>query len=109
MFKKNIKFIKNSISNNQFYVNIANTFNNKLNTIIKQFKEKYERGEINFEEIPAEIDCLDCDFQGEAILDDSDHYAPLVKCPKCDSLSVEILNGKDIVVKNIVIEKSDDT
>lgn len=67
-----------------------------------------EDAEINFEEIPAEIDCLDCDFQGEAILDDSDHYAPLVKCPKCDSLSVEILNGKDIVVKNIVIEKSDD-
>ena len=37
----NSEFIKNSISNNQFYVNIANTFNNKLNTIIKQFKEKY--------------------------------------------------------------------
>ena len=28
--------------------------------------------------------------------------------PECDSLSVETLNGKDIVVKNIVIEKPDD-
>ena len=59
--------------------------------------------------VPAEIECNDCDFHGEAILDDSDHYAPLVKCPKCDSLSVETLNGKDIVVKNIVIEKPEDS
>ncbi|MDO5823840.1 hydrogenase maturation nickel metallochaperone HypA [Methanobrevibacter sp.] len=67
-----------------------------------------EDAEINFEEIPAEIKCLDCEFDGEAVLDDSDHYAPLVKCPNCDSLSVDIINGKDIVVKNIVIEKPDD-
>ena len=67
-----------------------------------------EDAEITFEEIPIEMDCHDCDFHGEAVLDDSDHYAPLVKCPECDSLSVEVLNGKDIVVKNIVIEKPDD-
>ena len=68
-----------------------------------------EDAEIKFEEIPAEIDCLDCDFHGDAILDDSDHYAPIVRCPECDSLSVDILNGKDIVVKNIVIENPDDS
>ena len=67
-----------------------------------------EDAKIIFEEIPAEIDCFDCKFHGEAILDDSDHYAPLVKCPKCDSLSVDVINGKDIIVKNIVIEKPDD-
>ena len=67
-----------------------------------------EDAKITFEEIPAEIICSDCNFKGEAILDDSDHYAPLVKCPECDSLGVEVLNGKDIVVKNIVIEKPDD-
>ncbi|WP_458403607.1 hydrogenase maturation nickel metallochaperone HypA [Methanobrevibacter sp.] len=71
------------------------------NTIIEDAK-------INFEDIPAEIECHDCSFKGEAVLDDSDHYAPLVKCPECDSLNVETLNGKDIVVKNIVIEKPDD-
>lgn len=68
-----------------------------------------EDSEIVFEEIPAEIQCLDCGFNGEAILDDSDHYAPLVKCPECDSLKVDTLNGKDIVVKNIIIEKPDDS
>ena len=68
-----------------------------------------EDAKIIFEEIPAEIDCFDCKFHGEAILDDSDHYAPLVKCPKCDSLGVDVINGKDIIVKNIVIEKPDDS
>ncbi|WP_459538561.1 hydrogenase maturation nickel metallochaperone HypA [Methanobrevibacter sp.] len=67
-----------------------------------------EDAKIIFEEIPVAMDCHDCNFHGEAILDDSDHYAPLVKCPECDSLNVEVLNGKDIVVKNIVIEKPDD-
>ena len=71
------------------------------NTIIEDAK-------INFEEIPAEIECGDCNFHGVAVLDDSDHYAPLVKCPECGSLKVETLNGKDIVVKNIVIEKPAD-
>lgn len=67
-----------------------------------------EDAEINFEEVLVEMKCFDCDFHGNAVLDDSDHYAPLVKCPKCDSLKIDILNGKDIIVKNIVIEKPDD-
>ena len=43
-----------------------------------------------------------------AIVDEKDHYAPMIQCPECESYAVEILNGKDIVVKNIVIEKPDD-
>ena len=67
-----------------------------------------EDADIKMEEIPVEIECFDCGFNGNAVVDDKDHYAPLVKCPKCDSLKIDILNGKDIVVKNIVIEKPDD-
>ena len=67
-----------------------------------------EDAEIIFDEIPVEVDCSNCGVHGDAILDDKDHYAPMVKCPECDSLAVEILNGRDIVVKNIVIEKPDD-
>ena len=67
-----------------------------------------EDAEIKVEEIPVEVECSDCSFHGDAILDDKDHYAPLVKCPECGSLKVEILNGRDIVVKNIVIERPDD-
>ncbi len=67
-----------------------------------------EDAEIKIEEIPAEIDCSECGFKGEAILDDKDHYAPVIQCPKCENRRVSILNGKDCVVKNIVIEKPDD-
>lgn len=66
-----------------------------------------EDAEIKIEEIPIEITCNDCKFHGNAIVDDKDHYAPMVKCPECESFKVEILNGKDIIVKNIVIEKPD--
>ena len=68
-----------------------------------------EDAKVSIEDVPAEIECEDCNFKGVAVLDESDHYAPLVKCPECDSLNVEVLNGKDIVVKNIIIEKPDDT
>ena len=67
-----------------------------------------EDAEIKIEEIPIEVDCPECGFHGEAPVDDKDHYAPLVECPKCKNRRVSILNGKDCVVKNIVIEKPDD-
>ncbi len=67
-----------------------------------------EDADIKIEEIPVEIDCLECGFKGVAELDDKDHYAPIVECPKCGNKRISILNGKDCVVKNIVIEKPDD-
>ncbi len=67
-----------------------------------------EDAEIIIEEIPIEIICNDCEFHGNAVVDDKDHYAPMVKCPECESFKIEILNGKDIIVKNIVIEKPEE-
>jgi hydrogenase nickel incorporation protein HypA/HybF len=60
------------------------------------------------EEIPIEIQCSKCGFEGKAHIDDSDHYTPLVECPKCENIPVSIINGKDCTVKNIVIEKDDE-
>lgn len=71
------------------------------NTIVEDAK-------FEIEEIPVEIDCPECGFHGEAELDDLDHYAPIVECPKCENNRLSILNGKDCVVKNIIIEKPDD-
>lgn len=67
-----------------------------------------ENAKIEIEEIPVEVECPECGFQGNAVLDDLDHYAPIVTCPKCDNKRISILNGKDCIVKNIVIEKPDD-
>jgi hydrogenase nickel incorporation protein HypA/HybF len=71
------------------------------NTIVKKANFK-----IN--EIPVEIECPECNFKGNAETDELDHYAPMVECPKCENKRISILNGKDCIVKNIVIEKPDD-
>jgi hydrogenase nickel incorporation protein HypA/HybF len=60
------------------------------------------------EEIPIEIMCSECDFEGKVDTDDLDHYTPMVECPKCENKRVSIINGKDCTVKNIIIEKPDD-
>jgi hydrogenase nickel incorporation protein HypA/HybF len=59
-------------------------------------------------EIPIEIKCKECGYIGIADSDDLDHYTPMVECPKCEAKLVEITNGKDCIVKNIIIEKPDD-
>lgn len=59
-------------------------------------------------EIPIEIKCKKCGYIGLADSDDLDHYAPMVECPKCENKVIEVTNGKDCIVKNIVIEKPDD-
>jgi len=59
-------------------------------------------------EIPIEIVCKECGYVGLADSDDLDHYAPMVECPKCENKVIEITNGKDCIVKSIVIEKPAD-
>ena len=67
-----------------------------------------ENAKIDISEIPVTISCPECGYEGIANLDDSDHYAPIIQCPKCENLSISILDGKDCVVKNIVVEKPDE-
>lgn len=67
-----------------------------------------KNAEFEINEIPANIVCKDCGFEGVADLDNLDHYAPIVNCPKCESYRVDVKSGKDVIVKNIVIETPDD-
>ena len=48
--------------------------------------------------IDVEIKCHNC----------GDHYAPMILCPECESHRVQVVNGKDITVRSISIEKEDD-
>ncbi|MDR2829470.1 MAG: hydrogenase maturation nickel metallochaperone HypA [Methanobrevibacter sp.] len=57
------------------------------------------------EEIPVEIECLECGFDGKLENADLDPYTPISRCPKCGNFKVNVKNGKDIIVKNIVIDK----
>ena len=67
-----------------------------------------EGTEFIMEEIPIEIECDKCDYVGIAKGDDSDFYSPIVECPNCENKFVNVTNGKDCIVKNIIIEKPDD-
>ena len=66
------------------------------------------KAKFHIDEIPVEIECPKCGFKGLAEVDDSDHYAPMIECPKCENIRHKILNGQDVIVKNIVIEKPDE-
>jgi len=72
----------------------------KENTIV-------ENAKFVINEIPVEIECPECNFKGIADTDELDHYAPIVECPKCENKRISILNGKDCIVKNIIIERPD--
>ena len=60
------------------------------------------------EEIPIEVDCPNCGYNGKVESDELDHYAPIVNCPSCGSNNLHITNGKDCIVKNIIIEKDEE-
>ncbi len=67
-----------------------------------------ENAELIIEDIPVEIKCHICEFEGLANTDDSDHYLAIVLCPECGERNVEILKGRECNVKTIKIEKSDE-
>lgn len=67
-----------------------------------------ENARIDISEIPVTISCPECGYEGIANLDDSDHYAPIIECPNCENMRISILDGRDCVVKNIVVEKPED-
>ena len=67
-----------------------------------------EEAKFEILDIPVEIKCPVCEFEGVGELDDNDHYAPMVECPKCGNVANRILNGQDIIVKSIEVEKPDE-
>jgi len=67
-----------------------------------------EGAKIVIEEIPIEIECKSCSYEGPAGEEELDHYMPIVKCPECDDVSINIIKGRECNVKNIKIEKEDE-
>lgn len=70
-------------------------------------EELTKNAEMIINTVDVEVKCHNCGFEGAGNVDDSDHYAPMVLCPKCESHRVEVRNGKDITVRSISIEKED--
>jgi hydrogenase nickel incorporation protein HypA/HybF len=67
-----------------------------------------ENSELIIEDVAVEIECKNCEFEGLANTDGSDHYLAIVLCPECGGREVEIVKGRECNVKSIKIEKSDE-
>lgn len=81
----------------------------QLNFLLGVIKEDSiaENAEFIVNEIPVEIECKECDYHGNVDIDGLDHYAPIIRCPECDTPRINVLNGRDIIVKKIMIEQED--
>lgn len=79
----------------------------QLSFLLDVVKEDTIAENANFivNEIPVEIECKECEYKGDVPIDGLDHYAPIIKCPKCDTPRITVKNGKDVIVKNITIEQ----
>ncbi len=49
----------------------------------------------------GKIKCNECGYVGKVEVENKEHSHLLIHCPKCDSVSVEVLEGKRLIVKNI--------
>lgn len=50
----------------------------------------------------GKIKCNECGYAGKAEIENEEHsHMFIIHCPKCDSASIEVLEGKGLVVKNI--------
>ncbi len=57
---------------------------------------------------PLKVKCAACGYLGKAVYnDDRFHFMiPILRCPECDS-GVQVVDGKDILIKNIEAEVED--
>ena len=92
--------IKNALKQHGVQCSIADWFHSVIYCV--------QAGGGRVEDVDVEIKCYNCDYEGIGDVDDSDHYLPMILCPKCESHRVNVLNGKDVTIKNISIEKEDE-
>jgi hydrogenase nickel insertion protein HypA len=66
------------------------------------------RAKIYFRKIKGVIRCAACGFEGECprTQKENGHFrGPILQCPTCQSVEVEIIHGREAIIKNIIIEK----
>ena len=63
-----------------------------------------ENAELIINETDVKIKCYNCDYEGPAN-NVTDDIAPMVFCPECGSHRVNVLEGYDLNIGNITIEK----
>ena len=65
-----------------------------------------ESSKINLHTIEGVVKCGDCDYKGNLNSTfNLDHLYPVIKCPKCNSNKVEVINGDKCMIEQMEIEK----
>lgn len=59
-----------------------------------------EGAEINIEEVPLKVICTECGEESE--LND-----PSFSCPKCESVKLDILSGRELTLESLEVEELD--
>lgn len=59
---------------------------------------------IKIRQIKGVIKCRDCSYKGNLETAGLDHFFPILICPKCQSRSIEIVEGDDCIIKSLEIE-----
>ena len=60
--------------------------------------------------VPAIVKCKSCSFEGPMKLDKTEEYhisIPVFTCPSCDG-AIDVIKGKECVVRNLVLDLEDD-
>lgn len=69
-----------------------------------------EGSELEVKELPAEIKCPECGYEGEVNYADDPAFhlrIPVISCPECGG-KPEITQGKETVIKNITVMEEED-
>ncbi|XRO75967.1 hydrogenase maturation nickel metallochaperone HypA [Methanocaldococcus sp. 28A] len=59
-----------------------------------------ENAKINVKFIKPKCKCLDCGYEGEAIIEDEFE----IYCPNCKSIRLKLFGGKEFNIKNATVE-----
>ena len=67
-----------------------------------------EKAEIIFRQIPGELACSDCGYDGALTLREDPAYhlqLPAFSCPKCGGSNIRITQGREATIRRIKIQK----
>ena len=60
--------------------------------------------EVNIKNVSSKIKCSACGYEGQAKIKERLHDLVIFCCPKCKDFNVDVLEGQDIKIKNVVYE-----
>ncbi len=79
-------------------------------------KTPLSESKLNIKIVPGKLHCQDCGYSGDAVSEEDQkkaHLLPLVgftaRCPMCNSNNTDIIGGRELNIKNIKAEVSEES